>query len=165
MADDVRMAWKQAGDQLSGLGLKLKHHYEEQRGADGEQVRAQDEVKEAVRKLGAAVQDAVDAMGAAARDQSVKEDVRQVGRTLKDALGVTFSEISDELGKAFDRGPTGSWGSSDPSAPAAGSPSDSPYDSPEYGTPPAGSTPPADPTPPPTPSPAARDREPGDPTP
>ena len=154
---DVRTAWKQAGEQLSGLGLKLKLHYEEQRGsdADGEQVRAQDEVKEAVRKLGMAVQDAVDALGAAARDQAVKDDVREVGRSLKDALGVTFTEISDELGKAFDRGPKGQHDQA----------ADSPYDSPEYGTPPdAGeATPP--PTPPPTPSPAARDREPGDPTP
>ena len=166
---DVRTAWKQAGEQLSGLGLKLKLHYEEQRGADadGEQVRAQDEVKEAVRKLGAAVQDAVDAMGAAARDQAVKDDVREVGRSLKDALGVTFTEISDELGKAFDRGPKGQHDQA----------ADSPYDSPDYGSPdseqatppPAPPTPPpAPPTPPPappTPSPAARDREPGDPTP
>jgi len=162
---DVRTAWKQAGEQLSGLGLKLKLHYEEQRGsdADGEQVRAQDEVKEAVRKLGAAVQDAVDAMGAAARDQAVKDDVRDVGRSLKDALGVTFAEISDELGKAFDRGPKGRH--DEPGT----SPYDSPDDAPTYGTPPAPeasasqpSTPPS--TPPPTPSPAARDREPGDPT-
>jgi hypothetical protein len=152
---DVGTAWKQAGEQLSGLGLKLKLHYDEQRGdADGEQVRAQDEVKEAVRKLGAALQDAVDAMGAAARDQAVKDDVREVGRSLKDALGVTFAEISDELGKAFDRGrPKGQHDTA----------ADSPYDSPEYGTPPEpgpGAT-----TPPPTPSPAVRDREPGDPTP
>jgi hypothetical protein len=160
MAEDVRTAWKQAGDQLSGLGLKLKLHYEEQRGTDtdGEQVRAQDEVKEAVRKLGAAVQDAVDAMGAAARDQAVKEDVRQVGRSLKDALGATFAEVSDELGKAFDRGPRGS-GPEDTGAPFGG-------DVPEYGTPAGGAGGPAQPpTPPPTPSPAARDREPGDPTP
>ena len=162
---DVRTAWKQAGEQLSGLGLKLRLHYDEQRGtdADGEQVRAQDEVKEAVRKLGMAVQDAVDALGAAARDQAVKDDVREVGRSLKDALGVTFTEISDELGKAFDRGPKGQHDQ------AADSPYDSPDDAPTYGTPPAPeasasqpSTPPS--TPPPTPSPAARDREPGDPT-
>ena len=153
---DVRTAWKQAGEQLSGLGLKLRLHYDEQRGtdADGEQVRAQDEVKEAVRKRGMAVQDAVDALGAAARDQAVKDDVREVGRSLKDALGVTFTEISDELGRAFDRGPKGQ---QDRAA-------DSPYDSPEYGTPPEpGPSTPS--TPPPTPSPAAPDREPGDPTP
>jgi hypothetical protein len=153
-AQDVRTAWRQTGDQLSGLGLKLKLHYEEQRGTDaaGEQVRAQDELKDAVRKLGAAVQDAVDAMGAAAKDQAVKEDVRSVGRSLKDALGVTFAEISDELGKAFDRGRHSGSDTSDAWTDATDS-------SPEYGTPPEQSAPP------PTPSPAARDREPGDPTP
>jgi hypothetical protein len=156
---DVRTAWSQAGEQLSGLGQKLKLHYEEQRTDEtGEQVRAQDEVKDAVRKLGTAVQDAVDAMGAAAKDQAVKDDVRSVGRSLKDALGVTFSEISDELGKAFGQGrqptdtpaekpPPGAWqGATDsPDAPASGT---SPQ--PDPGAPPA---------------PGTKDREPGDPTP
>jgi hypothetical protein len=158
---DVRTAWSQAGEQLSGLGSKLKGHYDEQRtDQTGEQVRAQDDVKDAVRKLGAAVQDAVDAMGAAAKDQAVKDDVKSVGRSLRDALGATFSEISDELGRAFDKGKatddrppgdrpqSGSWQAATDPAPG-------------YGTPPA-TTPQ---TPPPTPGPGAGDREPGDPTP
>jgi len=167
---DVRTAWTQAGEQLSGLGLKLKLHYEAQRGTDesGEQVRAQDDVKDAVRKLGVAVQDAVDAMGAAARDQAVKDDVKEVGRSLRDALGVTFSEISDELGKAFSKpgqtsgsGTSGTSGTGDTAAPV--------YDDPTAAPPAAADREPGDPTPPPTPpptpSPAAPPREPGDPTP
>jgi hypothetical protein len=157
---DVRTAWSQAGEQLSGLGHKLKLHYDEQRtDATGEQVRAQDEVKDAVRKLGAAVQDAVDAMGAAAKDPTVKDDVKSVGRSLKDALGVTFSEISDELGKAFDKG-------KQPSRPAGDAwqgATDAATGTPGYGTAPEPD--PAAPTPPPTPSPGAPPREPGDPTP
>jgi hypothetical protein len=161
---DVRTAWTQAGEQLSGLGTKLKLHYESQRGTDetGEQVRAQDDVKDAVRKLGVAVQDAVDAMCAAARDQAVKDDVRQVGRSLRDALGVTFSEISDELGKAFSKPgqTTGGDETGTGGTPGPGGTEQSVYDDPTAPPPSPGSTstPPA--TPPPTPP-----REPGDPTP
>jgi hypothetical protein len=169
---DVRTAWTQAGEQLSGLGSKLKLHYEAQRTDEtGEQARAQDDVKDAVKKLGEAVQDAVDAMGAAARDQAVKDDVKQVGRTLKDALGVTFAEISDELGKAFGKGQQGASGETTP-----GTTTDPVYDDPTAGpttgsagstgtTGATGSAEPGAPTPPPTPSPPAPPREPGDPTP
>jgi len=158
---DVRTAWTQAGDQLSGLGHKLKVHYEAQRGTDetGEQTRAQDDVKDAVRKLGVAVQDAVDAMGAAARDQAVKDDVKDIGRSLRGALGVTFSEISDELGKAFSKPGQGSSGGEpassggDTTDGTASDTAESVYDDP--------TAPPASPTP----SPAAPPREPGDPTP
>jgi hypothetical protein len=135
---DLRTAWTEAGEQLSGLGLKLKLHYDQQREpdadtpqpqqqGDAQQADAQADVKDAVKRLGEAVQDAVDAMTAAARDQAVKEDVRQVGRSLKGALGVTFSEISDELGKAFNRGGQGSAGQS-------------PWGSPESSTGPAAAT-------------------------
>jgi hypothetical protein len=172
---DVRTAWSQAGEQLSGLGQKLKLHYEEQRTDEtGEQVRAQDEVKDAVRKLGTAVQDAVDAMGAAAKDQAVKDDVRSVGRSLRDALGVTFSEISDELGKAFGQGrqPTDRPDDARPeearpeeARPEGARPDPGAWqaatDAPAYGT----TLPPDPEAPAPPPAAGAKDREPGDPTP
>ena len=98
---DVRQAWNDTGERLNALGLKLKMHYEQQRGAEGERERA--EVAEAVKRLADAVQDAFEAMGSAARDKAVKEDVKQVGQSLTDALSVTFSEVSDDLKKAFKR--------------------------------------------------------------
>jgi hypothetical protein len=98
---DTKAAWDDAGRQLTGLGGRLKQHYEQQRGADGEQAKA--EVQDAVKKLADAVQDAFDALGASAKDQAVKEDVKAVARSLTDAFGASFAEFSDELRTAFNR--------------------------------------------------------------
>jgi|SRR6266540_901116 len=98
---DSRSAWNDAGERLSGLGLKLKLHYEQQRGEEGEQARS--EVEGAVKRLADAVQDAFEAMGVAAKDQAVREDVKQVGQSLTDALNATFAEVSEEVRKAFSR--------------------------------------------------------------
>jgi len=96
---DVKAAWNDAGDKLSGLGSKLKAHYEQQHGADSEQAQA--EVKDAVKRLTEAVHDAFDAIGAAAKDQAVKDDVKQVGQAFTTAMGATFTEISEDLQKAY----------------------------------------------------------------
>jgi hypothetical protein len=132
---DARSAWSETGEQLTALGSKLGAHFENQRGPDGESAREQ--TQEAIKRLGDAVKDAFDAVGAAARDEAVQQDVKQVGRSLVGALDVTFRQVSEEVRKAFDR--------SAPDAPAGG-PADEP---------PAGPT--GSPTPPPEP------REPGAP--
>jgi len=96
---DVKAAWNDAGDKLSGLGSKLKAHYEQQHGTDSEQAQA--EVRDAVKRLTEAVHDAFDAIGAAAKDQAVKDDVKQVGQAFTTAMGATFTEISEDLQKAY----------------------------------------------------------------
>jgi len=101
---DSRSAWNDAGERLNALGLKLKLHYEQQRGEEGEQARS--EVEGAVKRLADAVQDTFEAMGAAAKDEAVREDVKQVGQSLTDALNATFAEVSGQVRKAFSR-PTG----------------------------------------------------------
>jgi hypothetical protein len=129
---DAKSAWNDTGEQLTALGSKLGAHFEKQRAADGEQARA--ETKEAIKRLGGAVQDAFDAVGAAAKDEAVRQDVKQVGRSLISALDVTFREVSDEVKKAFDRSSTDS-----PTAdkPAQGSTAGSPtQDSPPQSPPP-----------------------------
>ncbi len=95
---EIRSAWDQAGEALSGLGLKLKLHYEQQREATPDDAA----VESAAAKLGVALQDVFDALGEASHDDAVKADVKQVGRTLSDALSVTFAEVSDDVRKAFD---------------------------------------------------------------
>ncbi len=98
---DVRTAWDEAGEALSGLALRLKLHYEQQR--DETDAETEAAVESAVAKLGAALQDAFDALGEASKDDAVKGDVVRVGQTLTDALSVTFAEVSDPVRKAFDR--------------------------------------------------------------
>lgn len=95
---DVRSAWNETGDQLSELGRKLKVHYDSQHG-ESEQTRA--ELTDAAHKLGAAVQDAFEAIGAAAKDRAVQDDVKHVGQSLAEALGATLGQAADELRRAF----------------------------------------------------------------
>ena len=118
---DVKGAWNDAGEQLSGLGKTLKAHYDQQRGEDREQVRA--EVRDALKRLAEAVQDAFEAMGAAAKDQAVKDNVRHVGQSVTAALGATFQEISEELRKRARRPgdePPGGEGAEPPSGQSGG---------------------------------------------
>lgn len=104
----MRRAWEDAGEALSGLGLKLKLHYEQQRdevvdppGIEFDAAE-KESVETAAAKFGAALQDVFDALGEASKDDAVKVDVKNVGRTLSDALSVTFAEVSDDVRKAFD---------------------------------------------------------------
>ena len=97
---EIKAAWSDAGERLSGLGSKLKQHYAEQQGAEPEQ--AGTEVKEAVKRLGTAVQDAFEAIGHAAQDDAVKRDVKDVGQSVASALGATFTVIGDEVRRAFE---------------------------------------------------------------
>jgi len=115
---DAKSAWHETSEQLTALGSRLGAHYEKQRAADGEQGRAQTD--EAIKRLGNAIQDAFDAVGAAAKDDAVRQDVKQVGRSLITALDVTFREVSDEVRKVFDRSSTESPGNESPSQPPTG---------------------------------------------
>ena len=99
--DDVRTTWSDAAETLGGLGSKLKVHYEQQQEADRE--TAQADVQTAVKRLGDAVQDAFEAMSAAAKDDAVKEDVKQFGQALTEALKATFSEMSGEVRQVMKR--------------------------------------------------------------
>ncbi|MEJ2579317.1 MAG: hypothetical protein P8Z68_09505, partial [Kineosporiaceae bacterium] len=95
---DARSAWQDAGEQLSGLGHTLKRQYQQQR-EDSDRA----EVREAVKRLAEAVQDAFETMGSAAKDPEVRADVKQVGQSLGDAFGATLAEVSDDLRRAFGR--------------------------------------------------------------
>jgi hypothetical protein len=98
---DVKSAWKDAGERFAALGASLKAHYGEQRGSDEESTKQ--EMGEATKRFTGAIQDAVDALGAAAKDPAVKEDVRKVGTSLVSALSATFAEVSDDLRRIAER--------------------------------------------------------------
>jgi hypothetical protein len=95
MSDDVKSAWKDAGERFAALGASLKSHYE-QRGTGGE-ARADQDLGEAARRFAGAIQGAVDSLGAAARDPEVQDDARRVGASLTEALSATFAQVSREL--------------------------------------------------------------------
>lgn len=96
---DAKSAWHEASERFGSLGTKLKLHYEQQRGQEADQAKA--EVRDAMRKLTSALEDAFEAIGTAARDDAVKTDVKQVGQSLATALGATFSQVSAEVQRQF----------------------------------------------------------------
>ncbi len=115
--DNVRTTWNDAAEKLGGLGSKLKVHYEQQQEADRQ--TAQADVQTAAKRLGDAVQDAFEAMGAAAKDDAVKADVKQVGLALTEALKATFSEISGEVRGVLKRPTEGDSARPEPLLPVA----------------------------------------------
>src|SRR5438128_31041 len=119
---DARGAWNETGEKLTELGRRLKVHYEAQHGAEGQQARQ--ELAEAARRVGGAVQDAFEAIGTAARDKQVQQDVKQVGHSLLEALGATVGSASEEVRRALAerKGQAASAGSAAPEPPVAAEP-------------------------------------------
>lgn len=102
---DVKAAWNETGEALNSLGLKLKLHYEQQRGGDADATRA--EVEDAVKRLTETVKDAFEALGSAAHDPAVKADAQQVGQSLVQALNATFEEVRKNVRRPGDQPPAG----------------------------------------------------------
>lgn len=94
---DQLSQWQQLADRVEALALKLKLHVE-QADDDGE-------VKDAMGRLRADVDEAFRAAGNAVRDHAVREDVSEVGRLLTDALDTTFTRVGDQVRDLFERRP------------------------------------------------------------
>lgn len=89
--------WQELADRVEALALKLKLHVE--------QARDNGEVKDAMGRLRADVDEAFKAAGNAVEDHAVREDVREVGRLLTDALDTTFSRVGEQVRDLFERRP------------------------------------------------------------
>ena len=98
MGATAREDWEDVGSKLTGLGLKLKMHFE-QAAKEGRPVD-EDMVKENLHKVGDAVEQTFTALGAASRDDAVIQDVRDAGRSMLEALDSTFSELGDRFRSA-----------------------------------------------------------------
>ncbi|MGF1648685.1 MAG: hypothetical protein ACFCVF_17445 [Kineosporiaceae bacterium] len=98
---DTRAKWNETGTTLSGLGAKLRAHYHEQGDQAGDQERQA--VGDALARLGDAVREAFDAVGAAAKDPAVRDDVRHAATTLSEALVATFEEAGQDVREAYER--------------------------------------------------------------
>jgi hypothetical protein len=120
---DVRSAWNEAAGQLSGLGGKLRQHYEQQHQDDdsGPTRAAADDaagrLSSAANHVATAARDAVEALGSAAKDPAVKDDVKQAGHSLAGAVGATSTEVSGQVRKAWARYSAGRPDSSGPPNP------------------------------------------------
>ena len=109
--EESKAAWEEVGSLFSGLGLKLKEHFAQaasnedaqEAGAARSDAAAADAMREAMRKLGAALDDAVEAISGAAKDPAITEDVRKVGQSVVHAFQTTFADVSDDVRHAFSR--------------------------------------------------------------
>ncbi len=108
--EEARAAWEEVGARFSGLGTKLKEHFDQARpGAEGEagteaEVGATEALKEALRNLGAALDTAVEAVASAAKDPAVTDDARKAGKSLANAVAKSFAGVSEDLRQTFSRG-------------------------------------------------------------
>jgi len=93
---DMKQPWDEVADRFERLGLRLKLHFE--------QAGTGEDEEEALQRLGAAIDQAFDALGSAARDPVVQSDVTELGRTLGDALGSSLAGISEHLQQCFAAG-------------------------------------------------------------
>lgn len=98
---DPRASWEQVGEQLSGLGLKLKLHFEQAAKDSG--AKHEDNIKEALRQVGDAVDQAFTALGNATTDDAVREDARDAGRSMRDALDASFSRLGEQFRSSVKR--------------------------------------------------------------
>ena len=91
---DTKSSWNEVGAQLNELGLKLQLHFE-QAAAEGRV--DEDKVKDALRSVGDAVEQAFAALGAVAKDDAVREDIKDVGGAVRNALDATFAELGERF--------------------------------------------------------------------
>ena len=97
MKENVTSAWDEVGSKLSGLGQKLRYHVEQASDDDGS------DVKDALHKLGAAVEDAFEGLRNATKDPAIKDDVKSVANSLSEAISSTVNEVSDTLRSTLKR--------------------------------------------------------------
>lgn len=97
-------AWNDAVEQLKTLGSMFTNHYQAQEGEEGAAVASEDEVKDALRTLGASIKAAFATVGDAFKDPEVQAEARQAAGSFFDALGATFSELGDDISKRRESG-------------------------------------------------------------
>ncbi len=90
-------AWSEVVEQVKKLGSMFAHHYQAQEGQTGAEVVSNDEVKDALLTIGESMKAAFGTVGDAIKDPDVQDEARQTAASFFDALGVTFSELGDDI--------------------------------------------------------------------
>ena len=84
---DTRTAWAAYADNLEALCLKLKLHAEE------ELSEAELKEKAGIDRIRAAVEETIDAIQDAYKDEAVREDAKSTGRSFLDAIDTTVRDV------------------------------------------------------------------------
>jgi hypothetical protein len=100
---DQKNAWDDVSARFTGLAMKLWYHLEQshEQPEDGEASRT------VLHSFAGAIEDAIEAAGAAARDPAVRQDVRDAGAALAEAISGTFAQVGADLRSAVRTPPAG----------------------------------------------------------
>jgi len=90
-------SWKEIGDQLGSMALKIKLHVEEAQSASS------DDLKRSLDGLSDAIDNTLQALRTVVKDPALEQDVRDLGQRVNDALFNTFSSLGNDVGQIFKR--------------------------------------------------------------
>jgi predicted dienelactone hydrolase len=98
MDDDSKNAWMRVGLHFAAAGDKLKTHAktvaEEAKGSDADQAA----ITDALNTLGKAMNQAVQSVGNAVKDQEVRDSLTAALNSMGDAMNTTFGEAGTKVG-------------------------------------------------------------------
>lgn len=94
-------AWQRVAGRFQSLGQRFREHFDE--AGPGESTEADKEVGRALQDLGDALDRVFTSTGNALRDETVREEGRLAATALGDALGVTLSELGEDLRRIIGR--------------------------------------------------------------
>jgi hypothetical protein len=118
MDDDSKQAWMKVGLQFAAVGDKLRGHAKEAGEAvKGETAKPQSgdgpdqaAVVDALNTLGKAMNQAVNSLSGAVKDQEVRDHLTEALNSMGEAMNVTFADVGDKVGDkvkdVFGRKPT-----------------------------------------------------------
>ncbi len=86
--------WRDVGDRFTSLGHRFRDHYRE---VEASSDISDEEVADALRSFGDAIDRVFTSLGNALRDPDVRDDAKETAETLLSALGATFQQIGDEV--------------------------------------------------------------------
>jgi hypothetical protein len=98
MDDDSKNAWMRVGLHFAAAGDKLKTHAkavaEEAKGTDADQAA----ITDALNTLGKAMNQAVQSVGNAVKDQEVRDSLTAALNSMGDAMNTTFADAGTKVG-------------------------------------------------------------------
>ena len=115
MAESSKEAWDEVGERFAVLGRALAARYkqlEQERGTAAEEDKRR--IEEAMESMTRTLDQAFTSIGDTVRDPYAKQGLKDAASSVGTALGVTFSEVSEEVRKRVRSSRTGPGGSETP---------------------------------------------------
>jgi hypothetical protein len=105
--DETKRAWDEVGEGFAKLGrfISERHKNLGEEGASRPSIAEEGAVADAIRRATDELDRAFTSLGDTFRDDEAREHARDTGRKLSEALRVTFSTISEQVGRTIGSHP------------------------------------------------------------